>query len=486
MVGGNRQAKPQRTVTHFMNHFSPFKKSFNNLEAKDLAALRDITEGWYVEYKQEIPNAQSIAKSVSALANSYGGWVFYGIKEESKENSVAGEFIGIDSSEVDAALQRIRQAVAGLMNPACHFEARAIYGPCEEIGLKKTSAIICVTVPQSIEAPHVHIKGSIYRRIADGSEPVPETDRHMIEKMFQRSKATLDWYKRWIDTDPELSEAESDSSHLRILITPNPWMMPRPGFILDIDNVREALNVTNGRASYLPFDTIYPSASGIVARQCNGDDPTVSRITWNIEKDLTSDIVIPLNWFKGTIDEIHENIADYNFSDDFIDLLRQSNTQDAHVVNLNYIFLILMSVIGSQRALQRNAGWPLDFHIKIKLLNVWRSIPFLDIDYFIRHIEIHGIPVCLTENCTSPPGSHPDTFVLIEDQPHVLDERKLIAAQTLWAFMPIAEAYGFPLKHMIKKEHLSENNREPKELFYDKLTEAGIRSVKIMNSQTKT
>lgn len=465
-----------------MNHFSPFKKSFNNLETEDLAVLKSVTEGWYIEYKQEIPNAQSIAKSISALANSYGGWVFYGVKEESKENSVAGVYIGIDSNDVDAALQKIRQAVAGLMNPSCHYEVRALYGPCEEIGLKKSSAIICVAVPQSIEAPHVHNKGSIYRRIADGSEPVPETDRHMIEKMFQRSKDTLDWYKRWIDTDPELSEDEKNSSHLRIMITPNPWMMPRPEFTLDIDNVREALNVTDGRASYLPFDTIYPSANGIVARQCNGDDPTVSRITWNIEKDLTSDIAIPLNWFKGTTDEIHEYIADYDFADVFISLLQESKTQYAHVVNLNYVFLILLSVIGSQRALQRNAGWPLDFHIKVKLLNVWRSIPFLDIDYFIRHIETHGIPVCLTEHCTSPPGSHPDTFVLIKDHPDESHEQKIITVQTLWAFMPIAEAFGIPLKHMIKKEHSRQDDGEPKEFFYDKLTEAGIRSVKIMNN----
>lgn len=200
--------------------------------------LTDVTEGWYVEYKQEIPKSEAIAKSIAAMANSYGGWVFYGIKEQSKQNSVAGEFLGIDSTLADASLQRIRQAVASAINPACHYEAKALFGPCAEIGLGESKCIICVVVPQSIEAPHVHSKGCIYRRISDGSEPVPETDRYMVEKMFQRSQSLEREFETWINHDPELSNDEAKSPFLRIFIAPNIWKMPRTNYSLNIDSIK--------------------------------------------------------------------------------------------------------------------------------------------------------------------------------------------------------------------------------------------------------
>lgn len=468
-----------------MRNFTPFNTTLDKLIADDLAVLKTVTEGWYVEYKQELPNAQSIAKSVSALANSYGGWVFYGIKEESKENSVAGEFLGISASEIDAGLQRIRQAVSNLMSPACHYEARAIYGPCEDIGLIEGRAIICITTPQSIEAPHIHNKGLIYRRIADGSEPVAETDRHMIEKMFQRSKETVESYKRWIGKDPELSKGESEHPYLRIMIVPNPWKMPRPSFTLNVTNAREILNTTEGRKANIPFDTVYSSATGIVARQCENRDPTTSVITWKIGYDLSSDIFVPFNWSKGSLEHIEEYISAYSLSKEFIAILRDSKISETTVVNLNYIFNILMAVIDAQRALQLKAGWPLDFHIKIKLLNVWRTIPFLDIDYFIRHIKSNGIPICLTNECISPPGNHPETFASIRDYPEAEKNDMKVTLQTLSAFIPIAEAFGIPLTHMMQTEHSrwsTEGTEGEVEYFFDKLTDAGVRSVKILNS----
>ena len=45
--------------------------------------------------RRETPNAASIAKSVSAFANTYGGWLFYGVNEKSKSGAAAGEFVGI-------------------------------------------------------------------------------------------------------------------------------------------------------------------------------------------------------------------------------------------------------------------------------------------------------------------------------------------------------------------------------------------------------
>ncbi len=109
--------------------YSPFDKDLKDLEAESLSILRQVSEGWYIEYKREVPNATSIAKSISAFANTYGGWLFFGVVERSKEDTVAGEFPGIAGVQIDASLQRIRQAAASHVNPAPHFDCKVLWGP---------------------------------------------------------------------------------------------------------------------------------------------------------------------------------------------------------------------------------------------------------------------------------------------------------------------------------------------------------------------
>jgi hypothetical protein len=61
------------------------------------------------------------------------------------------------------------------------FESRLF-----ELGNNK--AILMVFIPQSPEMPHITRDGKIYRRNAEGSDPVPETDRYTIDKMYETGK----------------------------------------------------------------------------------------------------------------------------------------------------------------------------------------------------------------------------------------------------------------------------------------------------------
>ena len=53
--------------------YNPFSKEIDQLDSGDLEKLRQVHEGWYVEYKAELPKAKAIAKAISAFANTYGG-----------------------------------------------------------------------------------------------------------------------------------------------------------------------------------------------------------------------------------------------------------------------------------------------------------------------------------------------------------------------------------------------------------------------------
>lgn len=455
-----------------MSRYTPFKKSLEDLDVVDLAILKEVNEGWYIEYKQQLTDGKAIAKSLSALANTYGGWLFYGIKEESKHNSVAGTFVGIPSTQIDAALQTIRSAAAKHMNPSCHFEIKVLPGPCETINLGSDCAVICITVPQSIEAPHIHDSGRIYRRVADASDPVPETDRYMVDKLFQRSQKKIEYYKRWYDTDPELSKSESKLPFIRIMIAPNLWDMPRPNFLLTTEILRDILNPEKPRMAAMPFDTVYSRSGGFIARQCINNDPNQVTLTWDMGIDLSGDILIPLKTQKGQINEIRQFLSNYKYTENLLEALTKHNLDHANIIDLNHVFGALLSVIETQQTLQRLAGWPSTFDIKIKILNVWRTIPFVDIEYFTSYMLKNGIPMNLANNVTTPVGTTPDTFHCVNG-PNASEEFDPIS-QSIMALLRIATAFGLPFYQMATDEELIK--RENKSI-YNYFIEAGNRAM---------
>ena len=104
-----------------MSQYSPFDKPITDLQPPDLAVLKSVSEGWYVDYKRDLIDARGMAKALSAFANTYGGWLFFGVSERSKDDPVADEFTGLSDRDVDVALQRLRQSAAGHLNPTPFF-----------------------------------------------------------------------------------------------------------------------------------------------------------------------------------------------------------------------------------------------------------------------------------------------------------------------------------------------------------------------------
>lgn len=147
-----------------MSRFFPIDKGPRELKTDDLLRLKTIAEGWYCEYKREMVKTAAIAKSVSAFANTYGGWIFYGV-EEDKSTRCANSAPGIPIAEIAQAEVRLRQAISGAISPAPYYEHVVLRGPLPELALGEDHAVIAAFVPQGVNAPYVHSSGRIYRRV---------------------------------------------------------------------------------------------------------------------------------------------------------------------------------------------------------------------------------------------------------------------------------------------------------------------------------
>lgn len=428
-----------------MVNYSPFDKSFKALTSADLAALKGVQEGWYVEYKREVPNTNSIAKSISALSNTYGGWLFYGIQEKSKDDPVADTFPGIPKPDLDAHCQRIRQAVATLLAPSPHFELRLLHGPCDAIGLLADHSIISILVPRSTNTPHVHKNGIIYRRVSDSSEPKPENDRFTLDQLWSRGDEIKKIYSKWIKKDPKMSKHEKKATYLRLFFVPDLWGDHNIRLNLSLPDVRKIMRQEGEKGKTIPFEHVQTTSNGFLARQIFNNSPHQLGLTWRLWDDAASEILLPINRYEvHDIETTAYELSGYDESGRFEKLLINQNYASASLIDLNFLFSMLIGAIRIQQSICESVGWADSWSFKCRLLNVWRTTPFIDIDAVLDEFSQHGVPMCIDKDITVPSGYGPDSFATIEtftgfENP---DARTLLKAHVIFA--AIAKAMGIP------------------------------------------
>ena len=427
-----------------MEDYTPFEKPLADLCAADLESLQRAAEGWYIEYKRAVPESVALAKSLAAFANTYGGWLFLGIEERSKEHSVAGAFPGIARDEVDAALQRLRKGAADFLTPTPHYEVRAVWGPDASLGLADDHAVICIWVPASRAAPHVHKRGYIYRRVADASEPRPESDRAALDGLWRRGDEVRRHHRQWHEADPDFSKGEAGLPYLRVMLTADPWRLPGSSVARWKGDVfAEAASIF--MQGPLAFDTCHTCADGLVARQLQGNAPEALGLTWNLRRGFRSDIVIPLS--HALLDEsgrLEIDFLGYEQIGAFAALLRARGARRLRVVDLNLLFNVLLAVAEVQERLNAAADWPGSYFAKAKLLNCWRVCPFLDIPGVVESFRRYGPAMCLTESATFPQGAGPDDYIEVARHAELADGPARWIVQAHLLFSLFANAFGVP------------------------------------------
>ena len=467
-----------------MQRYSPFDKAIQDLQPPDLTILKNVHEGWYVEYKRQTVNANALAKSLSAFANTYGGWLFIGVQEQSKENAVADKFLGIPEEDVDGILQSLRHSAADHLNPTPFFNTTVLRGPCSENGLAKGRAIIAIEVPQSHTAPHVHKDGRIYRRVADGSEPKPETDRFLLDQLWRRAEPLREMTRKWIEHDPEFSQGEEKMPYVRVLLCVDPWRQHATWLDVHLPEIRRILDSPEiaGMPS-VPFDTVHTTAEGLIARQLKGNDPHNYGLTWKIRRDLSCDIILPLPFYvQSDLDELIIEFDGYVNTPLFIRILKDYGYPQPRIADLNFLMNILTSVVATYRRLLKLTDADRKFYFKARVLNAWRMVPFVDVETVLNEIKAQGLPMVMDSTVTIPSGDDPDSFGLIEEPEIKETEYKeqvacMIQAGLIFAY--IAQAFGVPI--FIKDE----TEDEEKVLSYLDLNPACERALTVQQNRNK-
>jgi len=196
--------------------FTPFSKDLSEITESDLLGLRDVHEGWYVEYKSQLPPPRTLAKSLSSFANQHGGWLFVGVEENRKDNR-AGKFPGIKNERLPQVRESVRNAAKDLVRPHVEYRERTFAGPMDKIGLDSENFVYAAYIPEGPDTPYIHNDGRIYIRVGDSSSPTPATDRATFDFLSRRGEEKRSYLKALIDKSPIVSEGEENQPfvHLR-------------------------------------------------------------------------------------------------------------------------------------------------------------------------------------------------------------------------------------------------------------------------------
>lgn len=453
--------------------FEPFgEKPLADLQEEDLVALKSVSEGWYVEYKREALKPDAIAKSISAMANTYGGWVFYGI-DEAGPNEVAGSFPGIAESDLESCLARIRDAVAGLINPSPHFEVKAVLSSSSVL-LKPAHAVIVVRVPRSWNTPHLHQSGRVFRRIGSSSAPTHETDRTQLDELFRRRRTLEKKYERLFKDRITVPTDQRGSPSLRLFIVTDLWDERGIWLNGEAADVKAIMGETKGEVASCPFDTVAHSFAGFIARQRSNNPVTALTTTWELRKDLISDIFIPLTYIRADHwAPLLTYLHGYQFSHRFIESLGHQEGQTIGVLDANFLFATICGIANIQHALMERVGYKGTYWYKAEILNADGFTVFLDCENLIEHYEQHSAPVCMRRKIVIPSGHGMRHFMETWGEAAKGGRLSPVLESALSIFTNLARTMGLP--------DWIEAGPNTRDNYFQQLCSAAVRYQKIRN-----
>ena len=363
--------------------FDPFAKPLRDLTAADLGCLREVAEGWYVEYKRSALEAERIAKSLCSFANQYGGWLFLGIDERTDHSGAAG-FPGVPAAERSTTEQRIRQAAQAHCSRAPYFETRFVDGPCRDPVVPADRFIAIVRVPPSDDVPHIHSSGRIFRRIGSSSEPHAETDRALLDQLLDRRRQLDGAIRRFTEFRPSLRNIDPTAYvHVYLLTRPNGEYPDRRR--IDFKEFVEQLKT--GPAAF--YDNFYTAYDGYVARAVGRDahDRPQQTIRYGAD-DGWAHITLPIDHFDGG----HADDPRLRHLEHLREFEAQHPTSGSTLVDLTSMLLSLTSAMSAYVKLLKRSGLqrvPTFYRVAVE--GVWRTIPYVDMASFAAHARNHGL-----------------------------------------------------------------------------------------------
>ncbi|ETZ20192.1 helix-turn-helix domain-containing protein [Pedobacter sp. V48] len=417
-----------------MTFYTPFDKELEQLDEVELHKLIDnsISEGWYIEYKADLPKRSGkiegtkIVKSVSAFANTRGGWLFYGI--EANDKNIATNLCGISLDDYKNISDQVSQIIASNLapKPLYHFKI---------VPLSNEKAVFVIKIEPGPIPPYITSQGVIYQRENNESNPIK--DRYIIEKLSEKSNEYYESIERFCHMDYGETQGQSDSQipYLELYLFPLPYNEFKFEKFFSTDffklvagrfyqNVDCVFKDVDDNAINIPlnlgFNSIYSSQDSLIIRPLNDDNIIYKTTTVELCRNGGLKFLFRLPEFNlrnvpayyansNLINYLQDKYSPYETVDEFVPSLISRTIKPKTVTRrkdtdfLNHISIIdgaeliyvLLIIVSKYRAIledcEVNVGNEIGFRARVT--NTWRKFLFFDDDDFLEKIKLFNIPL---------------------------------------------------------------------------------------------
>ena len=114
-------------------------------------------------------------------------------------------------------------------------------------------------------------------------------------------------------------------------------------------------------------------------------------------------------------------------------------------LGLNLLLSLVGAIVSRHRRIVGQANVRGPFYIKARIENVWRAIPFVDIDEYMAHVKRFDFPVVQASDLMVPTGTSLETFVVspeLESVPAESEKITYVGPIEMW--LEIMQALGIP------------------------------------------
>lgn len=358
---------------------APFYKNISEIEFEDIQMLIDnqVSEGWYIEYKESFPSKNyKVARSIASFANSDGGWYVIGIKEKSGK-SYADEITPLNLEEIEGLKEKIALIVKDRIHPTPIFESKIV-------GCGEDEFVLVVYVDKGKDAPYL-TDGSIYQRVGEISDPKPLSDRYLLEKLIDRKKEFKlkidEFCKNEFVNLPNFNQPllefyvylDDDNLFFEDFFTSEFMDELKNNFNNGVEILPE-VNVT----SSISFSNMYSTLNSYILQ--NTEMNSIDNIGCAIEFFINGNFkfILPLNMMDK--DEISPKL--YQFYD-----------SDLKICNLPSSMIAFDTVMSQYKRLLGKQAFNGNVYVRFNLKNCFQLALYFDDDLFKDYILENGVPI---------------------------------------------------------------------------------------------
>ncbi len=217
---------------------------------------------------------------------------------------------------------------------------------------------------------------------------------------------------------PRLSDSENNLSYAQLFLLADPFGERGMKSKISFGEFRQVMESTS-EANLLDIrlDSTYQVGDSYVARMTTGNTPYVLLPSLAYRPDCSTLVTAPINGWPVTDDhgELRQGLSHYEHTSAFLELLQPERAAvGAHVIDVNYLMLLLVGFMAKHRTLLERERVRPPVFVKMRFGNMWRRIPYVDTSDYIDGIRRFGLPFIEESSILVPPGMEPDTLLRTE------------------------------------------------------------------------